>query len=100
MEKQDCVSKAEFDKLEKKVVKVEETVDETVNLLNAIDKKVDGILIKIEDSNKINDLTLQPIYERLSKLEDTQKWTWRTIAAAIITLAIKILFDVSHLIKG
>lgn len=95
MEKQEFVSKEDFDKLEKKVLKVEETVDKTADILNMIDKKVDGILIKIEDSNKINDLTLKPIHDRLLRVEDNQKWIWRTIGASIIGIAIKIIFDIS-----
>lgn len=94
----ETVSRKEFEKLEKKVNDLEETMLKNSDLLNQIDKKVDGILIKLEDSNTINNLTLKPLSERVTKIEDNQTWQWRTIGATIIGIIIKIIFDVSKLI--
>jgi len=96
---EEFVSKKEFDNLEKKVNKIEEELDNSSKLLNVIDKKVDGILIKLEDNNKIDDLTLKPLNERVTKLEGNQTWLWRTIGATVIGIVIKIIFDVSKIIK-
>ena len=94
----ETVSRKEFEKLEEKVNDLEETMFKNSDLLNQIDKKVDGILIKLEDSNTINNLTLKPLSERVTKIEDNQTWQWRTIGATIIGIIIKIIFDVSKLI--
>lgn len=94
----ETVSRKEFEKLEKKVNDLEETMLKNSDLLNQIDKKVDGILIKLEDSNTINNLTLKPLSERVTKIEDNQTWQWRTIGATIIGIIIKMIFDVSKLI--
>lgn len=95
----EVVSRKEFEKLEQKVNELEDTMVKNSSLLNQIDKKVDGILIKLEDGNKINNLTLQPINTRVSKLEENQTWLWRTSGAAIIGIVIKLIFDVTKLIK-
>ena len=84
--------------VEKNLNDLEETMLKNSDLLNQIDKKVDGILIKLEDSNTINNLTLKPLSERVTKIEDNQTWQWRTIGATIIGIIIKIIFDVSKLI--
>lgn len=94
----ETVSRKEFEKLEKKVNDLEETMLKNSDLLNQIDKKVDGILIKLEDSNTINNLTLKPLSERVTKIEENQTWQWRTIGATVIGIIIKIIFDVSKLI--
>ena len=94
----ETVSRKEFEKLEEKVNDLEETMLKNSDLLNQIDKKVDGILIKLEDSNTINNLTLKPLSERVTKIEDNQTWQWRTIGATIIGIIIKMIFDVSKLI--
>lgn len=95
----EVVSRKEFEKLEQKVNKLEDTMVKNSSLLNQIDKKVDGILIKLEDGNKINNLTLQPINTRVSKLEENQTWLWRTSGAVIIGIVIKLIFDITKLIK-
>lgn len=95
----EVVSRKEFEKLEQKVNELEDTIVKNSSLLNQIDKKVDGILIKLEDGNTINNLTLQPINARVSKLEENQAWLWRTSGAAIIGIVIKLIFDVTKLIK-
>ena len=96
---EEYVRKEDFDKLEKKVLKIEETVDQTANVLSTIDKKVDGILIKLEDTDKMNALTLKPINDRLLRVEDNQKWIWRTIGGSLIAIAVKVIFDLSHFVQ-
>jgi len=95
----EVVSRKEFEKLEQKVNELEDTMVKNSSLLNQIDKKVDGILIKLEDGNTIDNLKLQPLSERVTKVEDNQKWLWRTSGAAIIGIVIKLIFDITKLIK-
>lgn len=94
----EVISRKEFEKLEQKVNELEDTIVQNSSLLNQIDKKVDGILIKLEDRNTINDLTLKPLDNRISKIEDNQTWLWRTTGATIIGIIIKIIFDISKII--
>lgn len=95
---QNFVSRQEFEKLEKKVNKIEETMNENFDLLTKIDKKVDLINEKIITSGKIEDLKLEPLDTRVRKIEDNQSWLWRTVGATIIGIAIKILLDVSKIL--
>lgn len=94
----EIVSRKEFEKLEQKVNELEDTMVKNSSLLNQIDKKVDGILIKLEDSNTISNLTLKPLTERVQKIEDNQNWLWKTTGATIIGVVIKIIIDVSKMI--
>lgn len=93
------ISRREFEKLEDKVNDLENTIMQNSNLLNQIDKKVDGILIKLEDNNTINDLTLKPLNARVTKIEENQGWLWKTTGAAIITIVIKAIVDVIKILK-
>lgn len=93
----EIVSRKEFESLEKKVNELEDTIIKNSSLLNQIDKKVDGILIKLEDGNTINNLTLEPLSKRVSKLEDNQSWLWKTTGATIIGIIIKIIFDITKI---
>lgn len=58
-------------------------------LLTEIDKKVDIIFEKIVNADDKENLKLQPIKESVSKLEDNQKWLWRSVGATIIGLIFK-----------
>ncbi len=95
----EVVSRKEFENLEKKVSELEDTMIKNSSLLNQIDKKVDGILIKLEDGNTIDNLKLQPLIARVTKVEENQAWLWRTSGAAIIGIVIKLIFDITKMIK-
>lgn len=90
------VERKEFENLKEKVEKIEQQTENSSKLLTDIDKKVDGILIKLGDNEKIDDLTLKPLKERITKLEDNQKWIWRTVAGTSITF---IFSAIASLIK-
>ena len=90
------VERKEFENLKEKVEKIEKQTENSSKLLTDIDKKVDGILIKLGDNEKIDDLTLKPLKERVAKLEDNQKWIWRTVAGTLITL---IFSAIANLVK-
>lgn len=93
----------EFKNLSKRVDQLERQNNENENLLREIDKKVDIIFEKIVNADKTEnlklqniDLKLQPINERVEKLEDSKKWLWRSIggtALGLIATLIKILVE-------
>lgn len=85
------VNREEFEALKEKVNKIENDAEQASKLLIEIDKKVDGILIKLSDNETVNELTIKPINERIKKIEDNQKWLWRTIAGSIITIILNLI---------
>ena len=85
------VNREEFEALKEKVNKIENDTEQASKLLIEIDKKVDGILIKLSDNETVNELTIKPINERIKKIEDNQKWLWRTIAGSIITIILHLI---------
>lgn len=85
------VNREEFEALKEKVNKIENDTEQASKLLMEIDKKVDGILIKLSDNETVNQLTIKPINERIKKIEDNQKWLWRTIAGSIITIILNLI---------
>lgn len=85
------VNREEFEALKEKVNKIENDTEQASKLLIEIDKKVDGILIKLSDNEIVNELTIKPINERIKKIEDNQKWLWRTIAGSIITIILNLI---------
>jgi hypothetical protein len=95
----EVVSRKEFEKLEQKVDRIEATQAEDVKILQAIDKKVDVITEKIMSAGQIEDLKLEPINKRVTELEESKKWLWRTVAGALILEGLNILSGVSKMIK-
>ena len=95
---EDYVSREEFENLKEKVIILEKELSESKKLLQNIDKKIDIISEKIITADKIDDLKFAPMEKRIKKLEDDQSWLWKTVAATIIGLGIKIIFDVSKIL--
>ena len=85
------VNREESEALKEKVNKIENDTEQASKWLIEIDKKVDGILIKLSDNETVNELTIKPINERIKKIEDNQKWLWRTIAGSIITIILNLI---------
>lgn len=83
---EEFVTKLEFEAF-KNEVKTNRKDDN--KLLIEIDKKVDIIFEKIVNADDKENLKLQPIKESVSKLEDNQKWLWRSVGATIIGLIFK-----------
>lgn len=86
MEKEDLVTRAEFNNLENRVKNIEIEEKENRKLLQMIDKKIDIIDSKIVTADKIEDLKLTPLEKRVTKLEDSQLWLRRTVGASIIAI--------------
>lgn len=90
------VDRTEFEALKKEVEEIKTEQKQNADLLHDIDKKIDSICQKMEDSEKYEELKFKPLAEKVEKIESSNTWLWRAIAGAIITLAVKIIFDVNH----
>lgn len=89
------VNREEFNSLKEEVQELKEEVSEYKKLLIKIDKKCDVITEKIANGEKIDELTLKPMNNRIQKLEDTSVWLQRLLAGTIIGIVIKVFFEVA-----
>lgn len=88
---EEFVNRIEFNMLKDEVESIKSEMADNSKLLHTIDKKIDVISSKIENSDKMDDLKLQPIDKRVKKLEDGQDWLWKTLIGGAIGILIKIL---------
>lgn len=95
MEKKE-VSREEFDALVEKVNKLEKITDGQTLLLQEIDKKLDVITEKLNSSKTIEELKIKPIEEKVNKIEDNNRWLWRTIVGAIIGILINGIITIKN----
>ena len=91
---EEYVNREEFNNLKQDVQELKEEVNEYKSLLQKIDKKIDVISERMTSADKIDELKMQPLVNRVQKLEDNQSWLSKTIAGTIIGISIKILFDI------
>lgn len=96
---EEYVSKLEFQRLEQDVQEIKESREKDSELLMAIDKKIDIISERIKNADKTDDLKLQQLTSRVSKLEDNHVWVSRTLAGTIISIIIGIIFEVARMVK-
>lgn len=82
---EEFVRKEDFNNLKQEVEKIKVDIIENTKTLQSIDKKIDVITERLISSDKIDELKLNPIEKRLSKLEDNNSWLWKLCATAIIT---------------
>ena len=94
---EEFVGRKEFDSLKEEVNAIKKDLAESQKLLVKIDGKIDIINEKILTSDKVDDLKLNPVKERISKLEDSQTWLRRTVIATIVGIIFKFIFDISKL---
>ena len=108
---EDFVSRDEFNGLKQEVQELKLEFNESKNILTMIDKKIDVITERLENTTKVSDLQnenietritskLEPMQKELDEIKDSRKWLWRTIGAVIIGIVIKIIFDVSAYITN
>ena len=108
---EDFVSRDEFNGLKQEVQELKLEFNESKNILTMIDKKIDVITERLENTTKVSDLQnenietritskLEPMQKEIDEIKDSRKWLWRTIGAVIIGIVIKIIFDVSAYITN
>lgn len=90
------VSREEFNTLKQEVQDLKEEIGENKKILTEIDKKLDVISEKITTGEKMDELKLQPLISRITKLEENQGWLAKTTAGAIIGIVLKIIFDIAN----
>jgi len=96
---EDFVSREEFNTLKNEVKELKEEINEYKGLLQQIDKKIDVITERMSNGAKMDELKLQPLISRISKLEENQTWIARTIGATIIAFVIKVILEVSKTVS-
>lgn len=74
------VSRNEFNGLKQEVQELKTEMDENKKILVVIDKKIDVITEKIANGEKIDELKLQPLEKRVTKLEENHSWLSKTLA--------------------
>lgn len=97
------VSREEFNGLKQEVQELKLEFNESKNILTMIDKKIDVITERLENSTKVSDLQnenietritskLEPLKkdiaknkEEIDEIKDNMKWLWRLCASIIIT---------------
>lgn len=99
MANEEYVGRSEFENLKKEVENIKVEINDSMKLLQAIDKKIDVIDQKLASAEEIDNLKLTPMQKEITEIKDNNKWLWRTVVGTIVTIAIKILFDVAVL-KG
>lgn len=96
---EEFVKREEFNNLKQEVEKIKEEMSESAKTLHSIETKIDVITERLISSDKIDELKLNPLEKRLSKLEDSITWLWRAFATSLIGILVKVVFDVSSHIK-
>ena len=82
------VSREEFENLRNDVETLKRELDNSKELLTKIDKKLDVIAEKFSNSKEVEELKFKPLEQRVSNIEDNNKWLWRTVTGAIISIVI------------
>ena len=109
---EDFVSRNEFNSLKQEVQELKIELNESKNILTLIDKKLDVITERLENTTRVSDLQNENIETRItSKIEpikrdivtnkkeideikENKKWLWRAMATTIIGIGLKFLFDI------
>lgn len=103
---EEFVSRNEFNTLKNEVQELKEEVTEYKGLLQQIDKKIDVITERLENTTKVSDLQnenietritskLEPMQKEIDEIKDNRKWLWRAMGSVLIGIVIKLIFDVS-----
>ena len=90
------VSRKEFEEFKKEML---EKTENNQKLLQEIVRKIDVIAEKIATGEKIDELKLQPLTARVTKLEENHSWLSKTVLATIIGIIIKLFFDISNYVN-
>lgn len=76
----------EFTALKEEVKEIKQDMLESNKILQNIDKKIDVINEKIANSGTITTLRIEPLEDRVTKLEDSQMWLRRAIIGGVFAI--------------
>lgn len=96
---EEFVSRKEFELLKEEVNAIKKDLDESQKILVAIDKKIDVISEKVVSNDKIEDLKLQPLESRVTKLEESQTWLRRALLGEALTIIGGVIIYVIQIMK-
>jgi hypothetical protein len=83
-----------------------EVQTEVLQRITRVETKVDNMDDKLDRAIAANETAVEALssarsaHHRLDKIEDAQKWLWRTIAASIITIVVGAILTVIKLQGG
>ena len=108
---EEYISRDEFNGLKQEVQELKLEFNESKNILTMIDKKIDVITERLENTTKVSDLQnknietritskLEPMQKEIDEIKDSRKWLWRAIGSVLIGIVIKLIFDVSAYITN
>lgn len=96
---EEYVSREEFENLKEEVKEIKKEMTESSKLLQEIDKKIDVINEKIVTADKIENLKINPLEERVKNLEENRKWITRTVLGEVIAIIFTVVVYVLQLMK-
>ena len=96
---EEFVERKEFNDLKNEVNKIREDMVESAKTLHSIETKIDVITERLVSSDKIDELKLNPLEKRVSKVEDNISWVWKAFGGALIGILVKVVFDISTYVK-
>lgn len=96
---EEFVGRKEFDSLKQEVEKIKVDIIENTKTLQSIDKKIDVITERLITADKVDDLKITPLKEKVERIENNQSWLWKAFGTALIGVLVKVVFDVSTHIK-
>lgn len=76
----------EFTALKEEVKEIKQDMLESNKILQNIDKKIDVINEKIANSGTITTLRIEPLEDRVTKLEDSQLWLRRAVIGGVFAI--------------
>lgn len=83
---EEYIRREEFAALEKEVELIKKDMIENTKILQTIDKKIDVINEKLINAETIHTLKIQPLADRVTKIEDSQLWLRRAVIGGVFAI--------------
>lgn len=94
------VSREEFENLKSEVAEIKDELSKSGEMLQNIDKRTDIILEKLDNFEKVSGMQIEPLKkdiikntEDIKEIKSNNQWLWRTSLGIILSIVIKIIFD-------
>lgn len=94
------VSREEFNNLKLEVAEIKEEMSKNSEVLQSIDKKTSIIFEKLDNFEKVSNMQIEPLKKDIDKntedikeIKSNNQWLWRTSLGIILSIVIKIIFD-------